>query len=148
MMITPNHPNVDPRGVFYLPYLQTWNATSSLLHLVRLMQENFSITPPVRTVNRPPPYQGPGATNPSPMGTNLGGQLGGQIGAGGQIGMGGQIGIGGSQLGGSQIGIGGSQVGGTGTPIGWDQQAAMQQQRLLEQQRQELLRLEQLNQQR
>jgi len=74
MSITPNHPNVDPSGVVYLPYLQTWNpATHSLLPLVQAMAQVFSQKTPLYSApagaqNRPPSSYPGGYGQPAPGG--------------------------------------------------------------------------------
>eukprot|EP01127_Copromyxa_protea_P020093 TRINITY_DN6652_c0_g1_i1.p1 TRINITY_DN6652_c0_g1~~TRINITY_DN6652_c0_g1_i1.p1 ORF type:complete len:483 (-),score=107.14 TRINITY_DN6652_c0_g1_i1:55-1503(-) len=48
MIITANHPNVDAKGVCYLPVLSSWNTYSNLITLLVALQQSFTKMPPVR----------------------------------------------------------------------------------------------------
>eukprot|EP01126_Amoeba_proteus_P004331 TRINITY_DN11450_c1_g1_i1.p1 TRINITY_DN11450_c1_g1~~TRINITY_DN11450_c1_g1_i1.p1 ORF type:complete len:165 (+),score=30.64 TRINITY_DN11450_c1_g1_i1:54-548(+) len=56
MTIVSRHPNVDVNGTCFLPYLTSWNQSFSLVGLASVLQQAFSIVPPVRSNVSPPPY--------------------------------------------------------------------------------------------
>jgi ESCRT-I complex subunit TSG101 len=50
MRVKDNHPHVALSGECYLPYLSRWASHSSLVGLVRSLQQIFAATPPVYAV--------------------------------------------------------------------------------------------------
>lgn len=63
MRIKPQHRHVDAQGMIYLPYLSSWNASSSsLIHLVTVLASVFGEEPPVFAA--PPPSHPQAASLP------------------------------------------------------------------------------------
>eukprot|EP01113_Clastostelium_recurvatum_P047240 TRINITY_DN8391_c0_g1_i2.p1 TRINITY_DN8391_c0_g1~~TRINITY_DN8391_c0_g1_i2.p1 ORF type:complete len:358 (-),score=88.97 TRINITY_DN8391_c0_g1_i2:316-1341(-) len=49
MIIAPRHKHVDNSGMVYLPFLNMWSGSSSLLALTTILSRTFSEDPPVRS---------------------------------------------------------------------------------------------------